>query len=140
MSCSQRKDPSKELLPAITRYDGPAFRLLRKYLRERPAEAPTVLIVSAAYGLISADREIPVYDCRLSVKAAEDLRPTILTAVSQVLQSQRWEAISICMGKSYREAAAGFLLYVPEGVRLEVIGGGLGKRLTQLHKWLHSIG
>ena len=60
LSCSQRKAPAKGRLPAIDRYDGPAFRVLRKYLREGPAEVPTVLILSAKYGLIESEREDPV--------------------------------------------------------------------------------
>jgi hypothetical protein len=39
LSCSQRKLPNPEPLPALERYDGPAFRVLRKFLRESPSKA-----------------------------------------------------------------------------------------------------
>lgn len=50
LSCSRRKRLDTDLLPAIERYDGPAFRVLRRFLRERPFEAPDVLILSAEHG------------------------------------------------------------------------------------------
>jgi len=34
LSCSQRKRPDPSLLPAIERYNGPPFQVLRRYLRE----------------------------------------------------------------------------------------------------------
>ena len=37
LSCSQRKRPDRVLLPALERYDGPVFRMLRKFLRSCPA-------------------------------------------------------------------------------------------------------
>ena len=35
LSCSSRKKPTNRQMPAIERYDGPAFRVLRKFLREQ---------------------------------------------------------------------------------------------------------
>jgi hypothetical protein len=37
-------------MPAIDRYDGPVFRVLRNYLHEDKPESLTVLIVSAKCG------------------------------------------------------------------------------------------
>jgi hypothetical protein len=56
LACSQRKNPARGKLPAIDRYDGPAFRVLRKYSRDSAANLPTVLILSAKHGLIAADQ------------------------------------------------------------------------------------
>ena len=36
IACSQRKRPDAGLLPALDRYDGPAFQVLRRFLRECP--------------------------------------------------------------------------------------------------------
>src|SRR6266508_7023102 len=102
LSCSQRKALAKGRLPAIDRYDGPAFRVLRKYLRESPSGAPTVLILSAKYGLIESDRRIPPYDRRLSRTSAERLRPQVLKTMRRVLRSRAWRAVGVCAGKEYR--------------------------------------
>ena len=37
LACSRRKRPDEGLLPAIERYDGPALRVVRRFLREMPA-------------------------------------------------------------------------------------------------------
>ena len=58
LACSRRKRLDEGLLPAIDRYDGSAFRVLRRFLRERPAGAPDVLILSAKHGLIAHDLPI----------------------------------------------------------------------------------
>jgi hypothetical protein len=68
IACSERKNSAVGLLPAIDRYDGPAFRVLRKYLREHAERAPSILILSAKYGLIPAGQEIPMYERRLSLE------------------------------------------------------------------------
>ncbi len=54
LSCSQRKSESLERLPAIERYNGPLFFVLRRFIRECPGQARhlDVYILSAAYGLI----------------------------------------------------------------------------------------
>ena len=54
LACSQRKQASCEPLPAIDRYNGPLFLVLRRFMRECPRQARLldVYILSAAYGLI----------------------------------------------------------------------------------------
>lgn len=70
LACSQRKKPGQRKLPAIERYDGPAFRVVRKYLRESDGDPIRILILSAKYGLIAANEKIGNYDCRLNQTAA----------------------------------------------------------------------
>ena len=54
LSCSQRKRPNRVLLPALERYDGPVFRMLRKFLRSCPAREShlEIYILSAQFGLL----------------------------------------------------------------------------------------
>jgi Family of unknown function (DUF6884) len=138
VACSQRKNPAKGKLPAIDRYDGPVFRVLRKYLREGAEDAPSVFILSAKYGLIAAEREINGYDCRLSASSAERLRPQVLKAARRVLSSCRWQGIGLCAGKDYRVALAGFEELVPAHARVDFIEGGQGPRLSALRRWLRE--
>jgi hypothetical protein len=66
LACSQRKRPDAELLPALERYDGPAFRVLRRFLRSRAPDPPEVLILSAEHGLIPRDLPIAAYDRKMT--------------------------------------------------------------------------
>ena len=136
LSCSQRKAAVPGCVPAIDRYDGPAFRVLRKYLREDASFAPTVLIVSAKYGLIESSCRIPEYDCRMTATRAKELRPCILAAARRALPARKWQEVAVCVGKHYRSALDGVLSLLPDGSRVVFISGGQGLRLTRLREWL----
>lgn len=67
IACSGRKRTDSGLLPAIARYDGGHFRVLRKartdgYL----SNYLDVLILSAKYGLIEACKPIANYEQRMN--------------------------------------------------------------------------
>jgi hypothetical protein len=136
LACSKKKKSAIGTLPAIERYDGPAFRVLRKFLRERPDDPLTVLILSAKYGLIDAARRISDYDRRLSTSRAEVLHRQVLSEARTIMDSVRWDAVGVCAGKEYRIALQSLLALVPKGTRIDVLGGGLGQRLTYLRAWL----
>jgi hypothetical protein len=138
LACSQRKVPVKGYVRAIDRYDGPAFRVLRKYLRENKNGSLVVLILSAKYGLIESQRAIPWYDQRLSHASAERLRPQVLEAARRVLQSRLWQAVGLCAGKEYRSVVGDLAELIPAGAHLDLLAGGLGKRLAALRDWLRQ--
>ena len=69
MACSARKRATEDLLPAIDRYDGPAFRVLRKYLSHAERPGLTVMILSAKYCLLG-----PVSRSETTTKG---LRPSV---------------------------------------------------------------
>ena len=140
LACSQRKKIYQDRMRAIDRYDGPTFGVLRKYLRERGDDSLTVWILSAKFGLIAADREIPWYDLRLTRALADSLRPSVLEIAANVLPSTSWRSIGLCLGKEYLRALDGFADLVPEGVRIDRIAGGQGRRLAALRDWLRQSG
>jgi hypothetical protein len=138
LSCSQRKAPTQGRLRAIDRYDGPAFRVLRKYLREVADDSLAVLILSAQHGLIDSEREIKWYDRRLSDDSIDRLRPQVMRTARRVLRSHRWRAVGLCASKEYRSLVKGLAELMPADVRLDLLAGGLGKRLTALRFWLRQ--
>jgi hypothetical protein len=138
LACSQRKSSRKGKVRAIDRYDGPTFRVLRKYLRERPDGRLSILVLSAKYGLISADQPIDNYDLRLTRERAERLRPTVLRFAAQVLSRRKWDRVGVCAGKDYRVALAGLDELTEKPSAIELIVGGQGPRLAALRKWLCS--
>jgi hypothetical protein len=138
ISCSQRKSLDKGLVPAVDRYDGPAFRVLRKYLREATDPALRILILSAKFGLVDAERKIPYYDLRLTRHEAKALRPRVSERMRQAIGSGRWAAVGVCASSAYRIALGDISEIVPMSVRLDLIGGGLGLRLTRLKDWLRG--
>ena len=89
LSWSQRKVQDKFLMPAMDRYDGPAYKIVRKYLGAVP-DARTYdefLILSAEFGLIPDSRRIPYYDRRMTVERAEELHKQTLHTLKPILSS-----------------------------------------------------
>src|SRR5919109_2524824 len=95
LSCTERKNDAPELLPAMFRYDGPAFYVLRKFLREKEEVSKTldVYIISAEYGFIRADFPITNYDRRMNLKRANELRQETLTKIRQVVEAGKHEEL-----------------------------------------------
>ena len=137
LSCSQRKHTSEGLLPAIERYNGPLFFVLRRFLRECPHETKQldVYILSAVYGLIAAGYPVPFYDQKMNMSRVLELQPQIKTTFSSILHN---DYVSICfvLGKTYLQTFEGLLDLVPRFTESVVPYGPIGKKQTQLKQWL----
>jgi hypothetical protein len=138
LACSRRKRPHDGLLPAIERYDGPAFRVLRRFLRERPAGAPDVLILSAEHGLMTHDLPIAAYDREMTPARASELRPLVLAELDRIFATQAPQDILVFAGRHYLTAlGANDASSIPV-LNARVCGGPLGRKLAELHDWLYG--
>lgn len=133
LSCSRRKRSEPGLLPAAERYDGPAFRMLRKYARAAPA--PPTWILSAEYGLISADQPLPVYDRQMTAARAQELRPQVWATLAR-LDSRGYAEALVCAGRAYAAALAG--LGERLGCPVTFNSGPMGRQLSVLRDWLYG--
>jgi hypothetical protein len=144
LSCSERKRHDPNLLPAIDRYDGPAYRVLRKYLREQREAELEIYILSAEFGLIRHDRSIPDYNHRMTLRRARDLRAQVLSDLAVAARSDAATApltdCLLCMGKTYHEALRGVETQLPSSAHMAVAQGGQGAKLGELKRWLYGGG
>src|SRR5689334_19328755 len=103
MSCSKRKRPDPTPQPAMERYDGTCFRVLRRFLRDHPEEASDldVLVLSAEYGLIPADCAIDVYDRRMTIERARELNSAVLASLVRSMRKQCYEEVFVVLGSKY---------------------------------------
>jgi hypothetical protein len=74
----------------------------------------------------------------MSAGRAGELREQVLSAAGTVLSSGRWQSVAVCAGREYRRALDGIQSLVPKGVAIDFLGGGLGRRLTNLSGWLRG--
>lgn len=134
LSCSQRKNTSQEQLPAIERYNGPLFFVLRRFLRECPREADQldVYILSASYGLIPANFQTKFYDQKMNLSRVVELQPQVKTTFSNILR-ENYASICFVLGKIYLKAFEDLLPTLTESI---VAYGPIGKKQTRLKKWL----
>lgn len=138
LGCSQTKRQTPGLLPAIERYDGSYYRVLRRYLRERQwPDSLSVAILSARYGLIGGFMDIEDYNERMNQQKALEWAPkcqAILNAWSNA-HSQ----IHFSLGKDYLPAVEPA---INSGLQseTEVFEGPIGMKLHQIKNLLENTG
>ncbi|MEN9938344.1 MAG: hypothetical protein RLZZ387_4923 [Chloroflexota bacterium] len=141
LACSATKRRDVRLLPALDRYAGPSFRVLRRWLHDHPMRATMldVYVLSAEFGLFPAAQPIPDYDRRMTAVRAEELRPQVAVALRYVVSATSYAAVGVIMGRRYRLALAGNeLLLRPAPVFLSQEGAGIGAQLAALKQWLEA--
>ncbi len=141
VGCSRTKVDTSERLPAIQRYNGPAYRVIRRFLREAPAagESLDIFILSAEFGLITADTKIPAYDRLMTESRADELRSQVLTTVQDKIGLQPYSEIFLSMGKTYLRALVGINDLVHDGTDVVVSNEASGRQLTELKQWLWGL-
>ena len=140
LSCSQRKRSDETPLPAIERYNGPLFKILRKFVREQPSKAYEldVLILSTKYGLIPDDTLISNYDHRMTHVRAEELRPQILEKLEQKLSGGKYQRLLITMGENYLMALNGYEKLIPDNLQVTISSGSYGRQQVKFYEWLYD--
>jgi hypothetical protein len=113
LACSRRKRFDEGLLPAIERYDGPAFRVLRRFLRGGSTNTPNVFILSAEYGLIAHNLHIATYDKVMTPARACELRPLVLAEFNRIFKTllilDRATSEKVCYSYNPTCRRAGFI-------------------------------
>ena len=140
LSCSQRKHSTPNLLPALERYDGPAFKVINKFMRVRPFEAQSldVYILSAKFGLIPSGQLIPNYDRRVTRQQVEKLRIPTLTALKRILTDRQYDELFINMGKDYLRLLGGYESLFSNNLKVIISAGAMGRKQAELRNWLHG--
>lgn len=140
LSCSKRKSGSAELIPALERYDGVAFRLLRRYLRISD-EKPDIFILSAEYGLITSEQEIPAYDTQMTSARADRMKATVFAQAEKLFLAEsltKRNQIFINLGRNYHSSFSEVFHILETRSSLTVASGSSGKRLGQMYDWLYG--
>ncbi len=139
VSCSKKKKPyyTKDGIPAIELYDGPQFKILRKYL-----DIPNldIYIISAKYGLVGSLDYIELYDMEMTAKRAEELKNTINKSLDSIFEQNQYSEVLINLGKNYLRALDGFTKKLNnQDCNIVIISGRIGERLHRMKKWLDSL-
>jgi hypothetical protein len=137
LGCSARKRSTTEMLPAIERYDGPLYRVLRKCLREGTApQSLDILIISARYGLLRASDRVECYDQRMTRGLSAQMREEIGLRIAAELSGKTYSQAHISLGTHYLAALGGVELVSHYVGRVSLASGGIGQRQAQLRDWL----
>lgn len=136
LGCADRKRNSKDLLPALDMYDGPAYRVIRKFLREYQwPEQVSIAVLSAKYGLFGIFRGIEHYDRRMDVSTAAAKAAECSSVLTTWAESH--QSIHLSLGKDYMPAVEPALGSV--GISKEIFHGGIGRKLSQIKAFMSSM-
>lgn len=138
VSCSRYKRSTPGLLPAIERYDGSTFRLIRRFLRQKPSETLDILILSAQFGLISSCQEIPDYDQKMTRGRAQELQQSVLANLRKCIHERSYQRILVCVGQNYLQSLQGYEKLMPRNLDIQTAKGAMGKKLADLYEWLYG--
>jgi hypothetical protein len=138
LGCSQRKRLTSHLLPAIDRYDGPVFRVLRKHTRDVPEDSIDACVLSGRFGLIPGKFLVPRYDLRIAGGDHATLRLQVEKQLKRTLHKIQPERLFVSVGSQYWPLIQETLTREVPPARIEVATGGIGGRASQLAHWLRS--
>jgi hypothetical protein len=142
LGCSETKIKTPAKLMALHRYDGPTFRVLRRFLADvwSTSARPDleIFVLSAEFGLIKGEHLIPVYDRRMTPRRAEELRPAVLNTFKHQIASQNYTELFLSMGKTYLLALTGYEDLLLPTTRVIVSRSSSGQKLTELRAWLRG--
>lgn len=139
LACSKRKLHTAGLLPAGSRYDGGAFRVVKRARREGYAACDLViLILSAKYGLIPESSMISDYDQIMDSERATALREEVGHRLDDEIGHLRPQSIFVSLGQSYSPAIATAIVFrqFEQAGIVERATGRPGERLAHLRAWL----
>lgn len=139
LKCSSRKRADQQLLPAIERYDGPMWQVLRRYLQEFPGASSDLVVygLSAEFGLFPATETIPWYERTIDLHRAQELHPQVMERL-HMLVSSGYEKMCLGVSQRYLHALQGWEIMIPGSIQVTVTDGTAGVKLGQLRAWLHG--
>jgi len=136
ISCSKIKKKNKELMPAISRYDGVNFKVLKKHFPSAIPDNLDILIISAKYGLLKSEDAIEYYEQKMDIEIAKGLCEEVLEGLKEIFMNNTYNEVFINMGKEYRLIIDGFDKFVPNATKIIFAEGSIGKKLSCMKKWL----
>lgn len=140
VTCSQRKSNSPGLLPAIDRYNGINYLIIRKAKREKYlSKNLDLLIISAKYGIIEPDTEIEYYDLKMTKNLAKKMREFLAPKLAEKVKSTKYNEIFLNIGEVYKMAIDGWDSDNELDSSIIYASGGIGKRSSQMLQWLLKI-
>ena len=124
LSCSMKKTEKPGM--AFNVYDGPYYRVLRKYLKHN--NGIDIKIISAKYGLINARDKICPYDYKMNKPDALIYRRIYCSEMEEI--ASLYKDVQFCGSKLYGSI-------IDDKYNIIKVNGKIGQQLHQLKTWLY---
>jgi hypothetical protein len=140
MACSSRKIRTSTRVAAIERYDGVAFRVVKRLQRiGRFPEDVDLIILSAKHGLISQDEPIQDYDVRMTASLARQQVEQNHAFLRKLIRNSGYREVFISAGQAYVPALQPFQAW-KKRIPVTLNRGRIGIQLKTLKNWLSAPG
>ncbi len=140
ISCSNKKSKADGLLPAIERYTGAWYEVIKKLRREKRLPVNLdIVIISAKYGFLKSNEPIEYYDLIMTKERAEELNPKILSSFESLLSNIDYEAVFINLGNDYMPSITGLESIISHDTKLYYAKGRVGERKKRMKEWILSL-
>ncbi|MCY4570951.1 MAG: tRNA-guanine transglycosylase DpdA [Candidatus Poribacteria bacterium] len=136
LGCSDKCIENFNQAPALEVYDGPNYRVLRKFLRENGWPPGLMIkIISAKCGIIDATTLIKPYDERLDKETAKKMHPKVRDCLGSIGLPA---SVFINLNKDSLPAISCITTLFRRDTITESEGRG-GEKLAAMKKWLHDL-
>lgn len=124
-------------LPAIQLYDGVLYRVLKKAFLHKPylKEQLSINILSAKYGLISAEDLITSYDLLMTKELSNQNKSVYTASLLNLINKKEFDSIMVVMGQTYRNS----IDWEQIPISYDFISGEIGIMQSKFKHWLHSL-
>ena len=147
MPPSYRRNTSEKELPALQRYDGVLYRVLRKALREKTLEDLDILILTEDLRLVKAEEKIPFkppigqkWSGWGPAEIPDKVKEDNLEFLKKLSSTRKYDEIFIALGMKFRKAIEGIENIFPKTKIIYIQGRGLGEYAKMLKEWLEEMG
>ena len=138
----RRKQDPKNPIPAIDRFNGVYFRILRKYLREGKLPNTDILIVSQDFGLLKAQDKIPYREpaetLSLDKETTERLRKSNLESLENIFGAREYTEVYVNVGKVFSKLIEGFQSLTTAKI-IYAAGPGLGPKAQHMKEYILAL-
>jgi len=142
ISASERRSTDPRPLPAMQRYQGVFFAVVRKYLREGKLKDTDIVVVSDKYGVVRSGEEVPYHEAarekpRFPKQALQEANREDLARLRIIFSKSRYHDILVVCGKEFRRLIEGFE-ELTEAKTVLCEGKGLGPKAQNLKRGILS--
>jgi len=137
----RRKQDPKEPIPAIDRFTGVYFRILKKYLREGKLLNTDILIVSQKWGILKAQDKVKYNKPTNTLDFKKSLKETQknnLETLKNIFEKKNYDQIYVNVGAEFTKLIDGFEDLTSAKV-IYARGPGLGPKAQHMKKYILSL-
>jgi hypothetical protein len=141
VSASTRLNYTEDPIPAIERFDGANFRVLRKAISDGRMKDTQVLVLHEKEGLLKQNQSVPYIEpegkigvLTINAKSAHSLRLKNLELLKREMEN--CSEIYVNVGKHYLKLIEGFQNHTK--ARVTFAQGRLGEKAAHMQDWIRS--